>query len=542
MPNKFAIFLALSVFSHAAEKRDLVIYGGTSAAMTAAVKAKKMGLSVIVVSPDAHLGGLSSSGLGWTDSGKKEVIGGLSRQFYHDIFTHYAQDKSWTWQKRASYGNHGQGNAAIDGKNRTMWIFEPHVAEAVFEKWMADNDIEVHREKFLDREKGVEKNGNTIVSITTLDGETYPGTYFIDSTYEGDLMAAAGVTFTVGRESNATYNETMNGVQAARARSHQFAFPVSAYQVPGDPESGLLPRISAEKLGPDGSADKKVQAYCYRTCLTKHEANRVPFPKPDGYDPAQYELCLRYLQAGWSDVFRKFDPIPNRKTDTNNHGAFSFDNIGGSHDYPEASYAEREKIAAEHRSYQLGLLYFLANDERVPEKIRREMSSWGLAKDEFQDNGHWPYQLYIREARRMVSDFVQTENHLTRRLPTDQPIGMGSYNMDSHNVQRYVDAKGNVRNEGDIQVNPGGPYPIDFRAILPREKEAANLLVPVCLSSSHIAYGSVRMEPVFMILGESAATAIALAEAEKTSLHQLPYEKLQTRLEKDGQILETPKP
>ena len=516
---------------------EVVIYGCTSAGVMAAVQAQRMGRSVVLVGPDRHLGGLSSSGLGWTDSGDKAVIGGLAREFYARIFTRYADDAAWRWQRREDYGNRGQGTPAIDGDARTMWTFEPHVAEAVFEALVEEHRIPVYREAWLDRAAGVEVIDGRIRSITTLAGERFAGDVFIDATYEGDLMAAAGVSYTVGRESNETYGETLNGVQTARARHHQFDRPVDPYVVPGDPSSGLLPRIHEGPPGEEGRGDHRVQAYCFRTCMTDHPDNKVPWPKPADYDAQQYELLLRHLLAGWAGTYRKFDPIPNRKTDTNNHGAFSFDNIGANYGYPDGSYAERQAIVAEHRAYQQGLLWFLANDPRVPEAIQTQIRQWGLAADEFVDNEHWPHQIYVREARRMVSDWVQTERHLRGALDTPRPIGMGSYNMDSHNVQRYVDADGNARNEGDIQINPGGPYPVDFGAILPKRAECENLLVPVCLSSSHIAYGSIRMEPVFMILGQSAATAAALALERGCAVQDVDYDALAARLTADGQVL-----
>ncbi|MEX2016316.1 MAG: FAD-dependent oxidoreductase, partial [Candidatus Hydrogenedentales bacterium] len=411
-----------------------------------------------------------------------------------------------------------------------------------YEAWTAELDIPVHRDKWLDREKGVVKEGTRIVSITTLDGDTYRGKMFIDATYEGDLMAAAGVSYHVGRESNATYGETLNGVQTERAISHQFEHKVDPYVVPGDSSSGLMPRIHGGAPGVDGEADHRIQAYCFRMCLTKVPENRVPFPKPKGYDPQQYELLARYFEAGFNRPFNKFDPAPNAKTDTNNYGAFSTDNIGMNYDYPEASYERRKEIIAEHEQYQKGLMYFMANDPRVPEKIRKEAASWGLAKDEFVDNGHWPHQIYVRESRRMVSDFVMAEPHLRGDKPTPKSVGMGSYNMDSHNVQRYVaydeDGKGYALNEGDIQISPGRAYPISYEALVPKADECANLLVPVCISASHIAYGSIRMEPVFMVLGQSAATAAALAIENETSVQEVQYDKLRERLLGDGQRLE----
>nr|WP_315985752.1 FAD-dependent oxidoreductase [Blastopirellula sp. J2-11] len=516
----------------AAEKSyDVVIYGGTSAAIAAAVQVKRMGKSVIVVSPDVHLGGLTSGGLGWTDSGNKAAIGGISREFYQRVRKHYDEPSAWRQQKPEQYSRYKKEEDA-------MWVFEPHVAEQIFEDLVAEYKIPVVRDAWLDRENGVVKQDGKIVAIKTLDGETYRGKIFMDTTYEGDLMAAAGVSYFVGREANSVYDETMDGVQTARARSHQFEYPVDPYVTPGDPSSGLLPKISADPPGEDGEGDKKLQAYCFRTCLTTAEDNMVPFPKPDGYDANDYALLARYLAGGWKGVFNKFDPAPNFKTDVNNHGGFSFDNIGMNYDYPEATYERRQEIIQEHEDYQIGLLYFLTNDPSVPADIQAEMKQWGLSKDEFVDNHNWPHQLYIREARRMVSDFVMSEQYLKALKPTPESIGLGSYNMDSHNTQRYVDEKGNVRNEGDIQVSPGGAYPISYLSIVPKRDECENLLVPVCVSSSHIAYGSIRMEPVFMILGQSAATAAVQAIEGSKAVQDVKYDQLSERLLADGQVLE----
>jgi hypothetical protein len=535
-----------SAFAQKELMHDIVIYGGTSAAMSAAVQIKKMGKSVVIVSPDKYLGGLSSSGLGWTDSGKKEAIGGIARDFYHRVWRHYQSVDSWKWQKMDDYGNRGQGSPAIDGDRRTMWIFEPNVAELIFNSWVKENDLEVYRDEWLDREKGVVKKEGRIVSISTLSGNVFSGNVFIDCSYEGDLMAAAGVSYFVGRESNAVYGETLSGVQTKNARSHQFIGKVDPFVIKGDPTSGLLARISNEAPGAEGSGDSKMQAYNFRLCLTQVEENRLPFPKPEQYDPSEYELLLRTLEKGSKHVFGKFDPVPNGKTDTNNHGPFSTDNIGMNYLYPEASYAKRREIILEHELYQKGYFYFLCNDPRVPEDIRRKMNTWGLAKDEFKSNGNWPHQIYVREARRMVSDFVMTESHLRGLKETPRPIGMGSYNMDSHNVQRYVaqDENGSayVLNEGDIQVNPGGPYQISYDCIIPQKKDCSNILVPVCVSSSHIAFGSIRMEPVFMILAQSAATAAVISIEDQVSVQDVSYEKLKTKLLNDGQILELDKP
>jgi hypothetical protein len=520
---------------------DLVVYGGTSAAITAAVQARRMGKTVVVVSPDRHLGGLSSGGLGFTDTGDKSVIGGLSREFYQRIWAHYDKPAAWTWQKREEYGNKGQGTPAIDGAQRTMWIFEPHVAEQVFEAMVKEHRIDVVRGEWLDRATGVRKDGSRIRSIRTLSGRTYSGRMFVDATYEGDLMAAAGVSYHVGREAQSTYGEKWNGVQTGvlHHRHHFGVLPakISPYVVPGVPRSGLLPRVSADPPGEYGQADHRIQAYCYRMCLTDHPDNRIAFPKPDGYDARQYELLLRIFDAGWRETFQKFDAIPNRKTDTNNHGPFSTDNIGFSYDYPEASYERRREILAEHERYQKGWLYFIANDPRVPKDVQAEMQRWGLAKDEFTSSGGWPHQIYVREARRMIGSFVMTEHELLKTRPTPAPVGMGSYTIDSHNVQRYVTADGSVQNEGDIGVSTGGPYSIAYGALVPKRGEADNLLVPVCVSSSHIAFGSIRMEPVFMVLGQSAATAAAIAIDDDVSVQEVPYAKLRDRLLKDAQVL-----
>ncbi|MBN2029435.1 FAD-dependent oxidoreductase [bacterium] len=519
---------------------DVIVYGGTSAAMTTSVQVARMGKSVIIVSPDKHLGGLSSSGLGFTDTGDKSVIGGLSREFYHRIYEHYQKPESWTWQEKEAYGNVGQGTPAIDGENRTMWIFEPHAAESVFEDFVREHHIQVIRDEWLDREHGVVKENGKIRSITTLSGQIYEGKIFIDATYEGDLMAAAGVSYCVGRETNSLYDEEWNGVQTGVLHhGHHFSNRnISPYVVPDNPASGILPRISAADPGKKGEGDDKIQAYCFRMCLTQNEENRVPFEKPDGYDPSQYELLIRIFESGWRQTFNKFDPIPNLKTDVNNHGPFSFDNIGMNDDYPEASYERRKEIIREHETYQKGLLYFIATDPRVPKEIQDEMNKWGLARDEFVDNGHWPHQLYIREARRMIGEVVMTENEIMGKNPVKQSIGMGSYTMDSHNVQRYITPEGYVQNEGDIGVSPPEPYQIALGTILPKKEECTNLLVPVAVSSSHIAFGSIRMEPVFMILGQSAGTIAAMAVEKNIGIHDIPYDGIKMQLIEDGQILE----
>lgn len=530
---------------------DVVVYGGTSAGVAAAVRLARLGRSVIVVSPDEHLGGLSSSGLGFTDSGEKNVIGGVSREFYARIYDHYAGDEAWTRQTRESYGNRGQHGVAVDGASGTMWVFEPHVAEQAFEDMIAEAGVRVDRGVRLDRGPGGVVvagggGGPRIASFRSLGGARYAAEVFIDATYEGDLMAAAGVSYHVGRESNDTYGETWNGVQPdARHHGHHFGVvdgPVDPYVVPGDPASGLIALVGDDPIQSRGTGDDRVQSYCFRLCMSDDPGNRVPFEAPEGYDPEDYELVARVFEAGWLRTIPKFDRMPNRKTDTNNHGPVSFDFVGGADEYPEASYERRAEIVAEHERYQRGLLYFLRTSDRVPPETNAQLDTWGLAADEFEDNGNWPYQIYVREARRMVGHFVMTEHEVQGRRAVPGPIGMGSYVMDSHNVQRYVTPEGHVDNEGDVGVKPPGPYGIAYGAITPRREECANLLVPVCVSSSHIAFGSIRMEPVFMVLADSAAHAAHLAIEGGVAVQEVPYAELRAALDAAGQVCETPAP
>ena len=493
---------SLAVVVSAAEY-DLVIYGGSSAAVSAAVQAKRMGHSAVIVCPDLHLGGLSSGGLGATDSGDRGVIGGISREFYHNIWLHYQKPESWKWMASPDRSMGAQSGRGFHDEDQTAWVFAPSAAEGVFEDFVKKNDIPVFRGRYLDRENGVKKNGARIVSITMKSGETFGGKMFLDATYEGDLLAAAGVSYTVGRESNAQYDETLNGIQTAGAVSHQFLGVVDPYVEKGNPASGLLPFVNPDAGGEDGAADDKVQAYCYRMCLTNIAENALPFTKPENYDELNYELFFRSIEAGQTG-FLIMSTMPDRKTDCNNYSAVSTDFIGANYNYPEASDEERLEIEKAHRDWQQGLLWTLQNHPRVPENIRKRYAGWGLSKDESADTNHWGHKIYVREGRRMVSDFVHTENHCRRLIPVERPVGFGSYNMDSHNCQRHVarlsDGTLTVRNEGDIQISPGGAYPIDFGSLVPKKAECTNLVVPVCVSCSHIAYGSIRMEPVFMVL------------------------------------------
>jgi len=513
---------------------DVVVYGGTSAGVAAAVQAARMGKSAVVIEPGKHVGGLTSGGLGWTDSGNKAVVGGIAREFYQRVKRYYDQPTAWKHETRDRYRYYRKDEDA-------MWTFEPHVAEELFRAMLAEHKIPVVYNERLDRTpgRGVKLDGKRITAIVTESGKEFAGGMFIDATYEGDLMAAAGVSYTVGREPNAKYGETLDGVARRWNRhNHRFLVKVDPFVRPGDPKSGLLPGLDPAPLPADGEGDQRVQAYCFRMCMSNVPANSVPFPKPADYDENRYELLLRNFEAGDHRFPMKPDMMPNGKTDTNNNGAFSTDYIGGNYKYPDATYAEREAIIRDHESYQKGLMWTLANHKRVPGKVRAEMAKWGLAKDEFTDTGNWPHQIYVREARRMVSDYVATEKDCRRLVETPESVGMGSYNMDSHNCTRYVTPEGFAQDEGDVQESPGGPYRISYRSIVPKAGECPNLLVPVCLASSHIAYGSIRMEPVFLVLGQSAATAAALALDAKSTVQQVKYADLRARLLGDKQVLE----
>lgn len=493
---------------------DVVVYGGTASGVIAAVAAAREGLHVALLEPGRHLGGMVSGGLGWTDHGRKEVIGGMSLEFFQRVGRHYGE--------------------AI------TWYFEPHVAEQVFQEMVKEAKVNVFLDHRLRGKTGVQKRVTKIIEIVTENGDSFRGAIFVDCSYEGDLMAQAGVQYTWGREGIAQYNESLAGVRDHTPK-HQFA--VSIW--PHDADHKLLPEIYQGAKGEVGAADKKVQAYNFRLCMTDNEPNRVPFPKPATYDPKRYELLARMLKAmtekngrapGMNEVMKP-DPLPHRKTDTNNNGPFSTDYIGGSWSYPEADYQTRARIWQEHKDYLAGFLYFLANDLSVPADLRKEVSRWGLAKDEFTDTQNWPRQLYVREARRMVGGFVMTQKDIQTELIKEDAIGMGSYNSDSHNVQRVVTSDGSaVENEGDMQV-PVHPYQIPYRIIVPKRQEATNLLVPVCFSASHVAYSTLRMEPQYMIIGQAAGMAASMAIKNKTTVQDFDTKALVEKLRQQKVVL-----
>lgn len=491
---------------------DLCVYGANAAGVMAAVQARRLGLTVVLLNPARQVGGLTSGGLGFTDFGNKAAIGGLALEFYQRIGRHY-------------------GVAA-------EWCFEPHVAERTLEAFLADAGVTpLHGHYLTAGSVALDAAGAPrLAEVTTTSGLRVRAAYFIDCSYEGDLLARAGVKFVVGREASAQHGETFNGQQVCA--THQFDHPVDPYIVSGDPASGLLPGIDADGAFIPGHADRRVQAYNFRVCMTQRPELRVPFPRPEGYQRRDYELLARYFAAGGGrQAFAKFDRVQGGKTDTNNHGAFSTDFIGGSWRWPEADYAERERIFQAHVTYQQGYHWFMANDPVVPPEIRSVYATWGLAADEFTMTGHWPHQLYVREARRLSADLTLTQRHCFGLERADDIIGLGAYGMDSHNCRRFVH-NGAVLNEGDVQVKLPRPYGISYRSITPKPAECANLLVPVCVGATHIAYGSLRMEPVFMILAQSAATAAALAlRGGSIAVQAVAYADLSAQLLRDKQVL-----
>ncbi|TSJ38880.1 FAD-dependent oxidoreductase [Mucilaginibacter corticis] len=487
---------------------DVCVYGGTSAGVIAAYTAAKMGKSVVLIEPGTRLGGLSSGGLGFTDIGNKYVVTGLARDFYRRIGQYYGKFEQWT--------------------------FEPKVAEAIFLDYVKRGNFGV---LYRIHSIGITKKDHHISKIVAI--QEGPGSariinisakQYIDCSYEGDLMAKAGVSYTTGREANSVYNETVNGVELRT--EHQFLNGIDPYKIPGKPESGLLWGISNEILAPAGSGDKKIQSYNFRVCLTNDPANRIEITRPDGYDSTHYELLLRVLEkkpAKDLGAFLKIDLMPNHKTDINNNGPFSTDMIGANYAYPDADYTTRNAIIKEHIDYTKGLLYFIGHDPRMPQHLREQMLKWGYPDDEYTSTDHFTPQMYVREARRMLGEYIMTEANCLRKEVVDDKIGMGAYNMDSHNAERLV-VNGMVKNEGDVQLRGINPYPIAYRSITPKRAECDNLLVPVCLSASHMAYGSIRMEPVFMVLGQSAAVAACQAIDKRVGVQQIDIKQLQAEL------------
>ena len=521
---------------------DVVVYGGTPGGIAAAVKVAEQGGRVALVEPSGRIGGMTTGGLGMTDFGKLEAITGLARRFYRDVRRWYEDRSHWTRETPEEFDARCDSFALSRRDIDIFWKFEPSAALAILSRWLADAGVDVVMNERLDRSpSGVAKDGVRIVSFRTESGRVFRAGAFVDATYEGDLMAAAGVSYVVGRESGDEFGEVLAGTQTKRGLL-KLQKGIDPYVEKGKPESGLLPHV-VPSAPPDGTGGREIQAFCFRMCLTDDPENRIPFALPKGYDRNEYELLFRNFDAG-DDASRPpwlNDGMPNRKTDTNNTRGFGTDFVGMNYDWPEASYEERERIFAEHLKYQQGLMWVLANHPRVPVQIRNEVSKWGVCKDEFTESGGWPTQLYIREARRMRGEYVMTEKNCTGERVAPMPIALGSYGMDSHNVRRYVTPEGFVQNEGELHWNEDtpkdriprvrGPYPIGYGAITPRRGECTNLLVPVCLSATHVAFGSIRMEPVYFAVGEASGAAALMAARDNCAVQDVDYAALRSRLD-----------
>ena len=502
------------VGSGPSETFDVVVYGGTAGGVVTAISAAREGAKVVLLEPSQHLGGMVTGGLSRTDHGEKETIGGYSLEFFRRVGRHYGEE--------------------------IAWYPEPHVAEKILNDWVKEAGVRVVLGQRLREKNGVKKSAARVTEIIMEGGTAFQGKIFVDASYEGDLMAQAGVSYTVGRESTAQYGESLAGVRP-KDKAHQFDFPVPAYDAKGK----LLPEIQKEPRGELGTGDRKVQAYNFRMIFSKDPKNRRPFPKPANYDARRFKVLELFLKAfqqhhgrppRMDEILLPFE-IPNNKADFNNRGPFSTDYIGKNWDYPDASYKRRAEIRQEHVDYAKGLFYFLANDPQVPRPLRDELNQWGLAKDEFTDNENWPYQLYVREARRMVGNFVMTQKDIQKELTKHDVIGMGSYNSDSHNVQRYAQPDGTVQNEGNMEV-PVTPYQIPYRVLLPKKHEAQNLLVPVCFSASHVTYSTLRMEPVYMIMGQAAGVAAKMAIDAGVAVQDIDRKALTAKLRKQAAIME----
>jgi len=529
-----SFFLILLSYNGVAQNYDVVVYGSSSAGVIAATKVARMGKKVLLISNTNHIGGLTASGLGATDLNKPTHIGGMSREFYKRIYDYYMNPEVWTAQTRKDYFDH-IGKRIFGGKNEKLgiqWAFEPKVAEKVFNDMLHEKNVKVvYGQRLLLSKSGVVKSGTKIRTIIMESGQKYSAKVFIDATYEGDLMAMAGVSYHMGREANSQYNETYNGIHVS------FKEKFDPYLIEGDSKSGLLPFIEPKSPGANGQADNRVQAYCYRFPLTTNKNNWLEVKKPLNYNPLWFEHYARIAEDTDSLTLKKFitiSPLPNKKTDINH-----CDFIGASYTWAESNYRERDSIAQMHKDYALGKIWFLGNDPRIPERIRQEMKSYGIPKDEFLDTENFPFQLYVREARRMVGSYVMTENNVNKTITSNRSIGLGTYMLDVHYVSRFVDDKGDLYCEGTFAQNYGS-YPIDYLSITPKKEDCVNLIVPVCLSSSHAAYGSIRMEPVFMSLAEAAAVAAVFSIDARSNVQDVSYEHLRSRLLNDGLVLDVP--
>lgn len=556
-PLLFAFFVSLSTFAAEPVASDVCVYGGTSGGVIAAVEAARLGQKTILIESTHRLGGMSSGGLGMTDNGSTDTIGGLSREFYHRVYRYYTNPAAWKFQQRTDYLAWLPKIWGVDGPRmeeiKAQFLFEPRAAKEVFDDMVREAGVQVVLGERLDLKQGVIKDRARIMRIVMESGRVFEAKVFIDASYEGDLMAKAGVSYIVGREPNSKYGETLNGALPFTPAP----FPkISPYVIAGDPNSGLLPRVEPKPVGPKGIGDHRVQAYNFRVCLTDIEDNRVPIEKPASYNPLDYELLARHiatmknvkpgprkhaaigLRGNGGDLGINFELVPNRKTDSNCGSEFGTDMFGASYNWPEGDYATRDRLFNLHKDYTLGLLWFLGHDERLPMEVRTEMQRWGLAKDEFDDADHFPHQLYVREARRMISDYVITEHDAISGKHADDGVALASYPLDSHGVTLYVDEHGVLHRERGFFVGGFSAFPISYRSLRPKARECENLLVVSCLSASHAAYGSVRMEPVFMMVGHAAGAAASIAIEKNVTTQKVPYAALRERLVIEKQILD----
>ena len=516
---------------------DICVYGETASGVIAAVQAARMGKSVVLISKNKHVGGLATSGLTATDMNRNDMVGGLAREFYQRVYDYYLNPAVWRNENREVFFERAF-KRTYRGKNderRMQWVYESKVAEQIMLDMLEEAGAKLWTNERLDLDKGVQKSGREIKQIFLESGKTIRAKVFIDASYEGDLLAKAGVSYTVGRESNDTYDETYNGYHVNFTNGTDLT-AIDPYVVPGDKSSGLLPYIDANVPIKQGQADKRVQAYCYRVTLTDDPTNRVKVQKPKNYNPLWYEVLVRRIQSNPDLTLQKIitlTPMPNRKTDTNH-----LDFFGASYDYAEADYKQRMEIEQLHRDYALGMLWLLEHDPRIPQHIRYEMKDWGLAKDEFEETGNFPHHMYVREARRMIGEYVMVEKNVTKknRVGVSHPIGVGSYPLDCHYVSKVLDENGKLRYEGTI-FEPVTPYSISYYSLTPKREECTNLLVPVCLSASHVAISSLRMEPVYMVLGQSAAVAASMAIDARQSVQDISYELLEQKLLDLDQII-----
>ncbi|KKP00489.1 hypothetical protein THAR02_07402 [Trichoderma harzianum] len=530
---------------------DIVIYGSTPAALVAAIQTTRMNRTVAIVSPSNHIGGMTTSGLGWTDSKNGNAIGGIAREFYSRVYNYYKSDTAWTRETRTDYISKqiaAQPGPAIDETNQVQWTFEAHVAESIFEDWMQELNIPIFRNETLPMSTdSVTIKDNRITSITTESGHVYDALMFMDASYEGDFMAAAQIPFRIGREAQSEFDESLAGIQIAAEEGY---LGMSPYFTPDDPDSGLIKGIDHivtddEAKTLNGTADNyRLQAFNYRLSLTQTTDNQIPFTKPDDYDEASYEILLRYIEAGYHDLFFTKQLMPNLKTDTNSNGGVSTDFLGGNFDnvkktnYIEESYAQRAAIRQTYKTYTQGFFWTLANHPRVPQRFRDSASTWGYAKDEWTSNGNWPYEIYIREARRMQGNFTMTQGDVQtpQTFADDSVIGLGSYTLDCHEAERIV-IDSEIYNEGLVHTPVPQPFPIPLGSIIPQSSDVVNFLNPVTMSSTHVAFAAIRMEPTYMIMGQSAATAAVFAIEQCVNIQDVDRAQLSDRLAEDKQVL-----